>query len=103
LKKSLATKPWERYRLKSPGPGQAALDWKLLQPGWAGYLGDDELAFIMEHLRKDEKLRLWWGIPPRWKRLPEETVRRVALSGSDEDQGHNRRLARPQQASRKVA
>jgi hypothetical protein len=88
-------RPWEKYRPKNPGPGQAALKWKLLQPGWAGNLDDDELDYILEHLKQDEKLRLWWGIPPRWQRISEEAIKRVAMEGSSDDLGHNRRLARP--------
>jgi hypothetical protein len=89
-------RPWERYRPKEARLGQGLLRWKLLIPGWGGALDDDELAFILTHLKADEKLRLWWGIPPRWKSIPLEVVKRIALTGSDDDQAHNRRLARPQ-------
>jgi hypothetical protein len=89
--------PWLKY--KGP-PG--SVRWKLLIPGWGGWLGDDELQFIMEHLKADEKLRLWWGIPGRWRSLPAEIIRRVAAEGDEEDLGVNRRLARPRQPARKV-
>jgi hypothetical protein len=91
-------KPWIRYRGQS-----GSLRWKLLIPGWPGALGDDELKYIMEHLMKDERLKLWWGIPSRWRSLPAEIVRRVALQGSEDDQAVNRRLARPRQPARKAA
>ncbi len=91
-------RPWEKYRGK---PGN--LSAKLLEPGWAGGLEDDELAFIVEHLKEDEKLRLWWGMRPSWKRIPEEAVKRVAMAGSEEDQAHNRNLARPRRPSRPAA
>jgi hypothetical protein len=96
-------RPWEKYRPKSLGRGPALLRWKLLVPGWGGSLDDDELEFIMAHLKADEKLRLWWGIPARWKSLPEEVIKRLALEGSEEDQAQNRRLARPRQQPRKAA
>jgi hypothetical protein len=88
-------RPWRRYRKEK--------HWKLLQPGWAGTLDDDELAYILAHLKADEKLQIWWGIPPRWKSLPEEVIKRIAIAGSDEDQGHNRKLARPRREPQAAA
>jgi hypothetical protein len=88
-------KPWARYGKGSFGPGQGQLRWKLLIPGWGGHLDDDDLAYIVEHLEGDSDLRKWWGMKPSWKRVPEETVRRIALEGDEDDQSLNRRLARP--------
>jgi hypothetical protein len=70
------SRPWHRYQGKT-----GKFPWKLLAPGWGGSLGDDELVFIMEHLRRDEKLRLWWGIPPCWKSIPAEVIKRLAMAG----------------------
>jgi hypothetical protein len=75
----------------------------VLVPGWAGTLGDDELAFIIQHLQYDDSLRRWWGMRPSWRRIPEEVVKRIALDGDPDDQGHNRQLARPRQQSRALA
>ncbi|HZA25341.1 MAG TPA: hypothetical protein VFA32_22550 [Dehalococcoidia bacterium] len=100
---TLKAKPWDRYREDSSGPGQGSLQWKLLQPGWAGHLDEDELAFIVEHLKEDGALRLRWGIRPSWRRIPEEVVRRIAMEGDPDNQGHNRKLARPRQQSRPAA
>jgi hypothetical protein len=84
-------KPWHAYQR---GP-----NWKLLIPGYAGPLDDEELAFIVERLTNDTALRLWWGMPGRWKRVPVEVVKRLALQGSDESLAHNRKLARPRKKS----
>jgi|SRR5688572_2821009 hypothetical protein len=92
------TRPWEKYRGQ---PGD--LSYKLLQPGWAGHVEPEELAFIMAHLEQDAPLGLWWGTKPSWKSIPQAAVERVAMEGSEDDQALNRRLARPRQQSRAVA
>ena len=97
------SKPWGKYRRESSGQGQDRLHFKLLIPGWGGQLSDEELQFIVAGLERDPSLRLWWGMKPSWKRIPEEVVRRVAAEGDPDDQAHNRRLARPRQQSRAAA
>jgi hypothetical protein len=91
-------RPWHKSR-GQPG----SLRWKLLIPGWGGSLSDDELAFILEHLQEDLSLRLWWGMKPSWRRIPEEVVKRVAMEGDPDDQALNRRLARPRKQFRAAA
>jgi hypothetical protein len=88
-------RPWLIYR-KEPR-------YKLLIPGWGGNIDDVELAFIVKHLENDLPLRLWWGMPPRWKRVPEEVVKRLAMEGSADNQGQNRLLARPRRQPRDAA
>jgi len=95
--------PWDKYTNEVTGPGQGQLQWKLLIPGWGGHLDPDELVYIIEHLVKDPDLRKWWGMKPSWRRIPEEAVGRLALEGSEDDQAHNRRLARPRQHGRTAA
>ncbi|HZA25503.1 MAG TPA: hypothetical protein VFA32_23385 [Dehalococcoidia bacterium] len=90
------SKPWHKYQGKTG-------NWKLLEPGWAGNLDDDELAFIFKHLEKDTDLRKWWGMKPSWKRIPEEVVKRVAMEGDPDDQALNRGLARPRKQPRAAA
>jgi hypothetical protein len=92
-------KPWQQYRRQGSGQGQGTLKWKLLEPGWGGQLDEDELEFIKGPLMQDAPLRLWWGMPPSWKRIPEEAVRRIAVEGNPDNQGHNRRLARRRKQS----
>jgi hypothetical protein len=94
-KSAKTTRPWEKCRGDAKGG--------LLEPGYAGFLDDEELAYIQEKLRDDTSLRLWWGMRPSWKRIPEEVVRRVAMDGDPDNQAYNRTLARPRQPSRAAA
>jgi hypothetical protein len=84
-------RPWLAYK-KDP-------QYKLLIPGYVGNPDDEELAYILKHLENDLALRLWWGMPPRWTKVPAQVVRRLAMEGSAEDLGYNRKLARPRKKS----
>jgi hypothetical protein len=53
----------------------------LLEPGWAGELDPDELAFIKSKLRQSASLRRRWGFRPSAKRLSEKRIRAVARDG----------------------
>jgi hypothetical protein len=89
-------RPWNHYKRER--------NWKLLVPGWGGHIIDDkELSFIIKHLEDDPALRLWWGIPARWKGIPEQVIRRLAMEGSEDNLAHNRTLARPRRQSRDAA
>ena len=70
-------------------------DARLLEPGWAGQLVDDELAFIRAELFRDRKLAAGWGFRPGQKARPDEAIRRIAVDGDPDGTAHNRRLARP--------
>jgi hypothetical protein len=87
--------PWRQYKCQR--------DWKLLIPGYGGVLADSELDFVIKHLEANVSLLAWWGLPARWKRVPEQVVRRLAMEGSAENQSYNRRLARPRRPSRVAA
>ena len=52
-------RPWEQYQ----GTG----DYLLLEPGWAGAVDDDELAFIQRTLQQDPALSFSWGFRPGQK------------------------------------
>ena len=54
---------------------------KLLQPGWAGELNPDELAYIKSQLRQSPSLKRRWGVRPSAKRLSESRIRSVARNG----------------------
>ena len=54
---------------------------KLLEPGWAGELGPDELAYIKSQLRQFPSLKRRWGFKPSAKRLSENRIRSVARNG----------------------
>ena len=72
-----------------------AEDRRLLEPGWAGELDDDEVVFIQRELPRDRKAFLDWGFRGG-QGLAEAKVRRVARWGVSSDvQDHrkyNRRL-----------
>ncbi|MBU2009197.1 MAG: hypothetical protein KJ624_05090 [Chloroflexi bacterium] len=53
----------------------------LLEPGWAGDLSPDELAYIKAELSQSASLRRRWGFRPSAKRLSESRVRAVAGDG----------------------
>ena len=53
----------------------------LLEPGWAGELDPDGLAFIKSKLRQSASLRRRWGFRPSAKRLSEKRIRAVARDG----------------------
>jgi len=54
---------------------------RLLEPGWAGELSPDELAYIKSELRKSPTLRRKWGFRPSLKRLSGDRIRAVARNG----------------------
>ena len=54
---------------------------KLLEPGWAGELTPDELAYIKSQLKDSRSLRRRWGFRPSAKRFSESRVRAVAGDG----------------------
>ena len=59
---------------------------RLLQPGWAGELSDDEYRHIRTTLAKDRKLRARWGFPRGRARLSEELIRCRAMHGVGDTQ-----------------
>jgi hypothetical protein len=54
---------------------------KLLEPGWAGELSPDELAYIKSQLRQSASLRRRWGFKPSAKRFSESRIRSAARNG----------------------
>ena len=54
---------------------------RLLEPGWAGDLEPDELAYVKSELRQSASLRRRWGFRPSAKRLSESRIRAVASDG----------------------
>ena len=87
-------KPWDRYEKDSSGPGQAQLQWKLLQPGWGGELTEGEIQFILSKLLVDPTLAYWWGFRPGTKRRPVDAIKAVAMQGNPEVRGDNVKLVR---------
>ena len=77
-------------------------DYRLLEPGWAGDLADDEVAFIQRELLADKQLAYRWGFAPAQKTRPLEAIRRVAMGGDPEHRNLNVALARPRKGARRA-
>ena len=73
-------------------------DQRLLEPGWAGELAEDELAYVQRELLADKKVAHQWGFAPKQKTRPLEAIRRVAIAGDPERRSVNILLARPRRA-----
>ena len=73
-------------------------DRRLREPGWAGDLAPDELAFLEDRLERDKRLAVKWAFPPSAKRRPEGVIRRVAMHGDPENRRLNLKLARQARA-----
>ena len=84
------TTPRQQFLIPTP-----VGDPRLLKPGWAGQIDEDELAFIRYALFQDSKPARLWGFRPSQKSRADEAIRRVALHGDPERTAHNRGLARP--------
>ena len=68
-------------------------DPRLLVPGWAGDLCADEFEYVLDQLIRDKILARSWGFKPSTKRLPDQAIRRLALSGDPDHRSANRQLA----------
>ncbi len=60
---------------------KSARDYRLLEPGWAGELEDDQVAYIRTALHDDPDLAYLWGFKRSAKRFNSDIIRRVALKG----------------------
>ena len=56
-------------------------DYRLLEPGWAGELEDDQVAYIRAALHDDPDLAYEWGFKRSSKRFPTDIIRRIAKRG----------------------
>jgi len=75
-------------------PSPEKLRMRLLEPGWAGELDDDELKYITVHIRDDALLRRLWGFRQNARRLAAAAIRRVAEFGNPDKASDNRKLVR---------
>ena len=73
---------------------EGRFDDRLLGPGWAGDISDDEVVFIQEELLRDRKLAYQWGFAPSRRTRPADAIRRVALEGDPEHRNANVSLTR---------
>ena len=53
----------------------------LIEPGWAGELTRNELAYIKSQFEKSPSLKRRWGFRPTAKRFSESHIRDVAMNG----------------------
>jgi len=53
----------------------------LIEPGWAGELTRNELAYIKSQLKKSPSLKRRWGFRPTARRFSESHIRDVAMNG----------------------
>jgi hypothetical protein len=93
-------RPWHHYRKEK--------QWRLLEPGFAGFVHDDEMAYIQGKLKVDASLSFAWGFRPGQKTRSESAIRRVAMHGDPDCRATNIKLARsrsepPQISHDKVA
>jgi len=98
LLKTSPLDPGPRESQEGSNPLDRGPDARLLEPGWAGDLSDEELTFIQQALLKDARLSRTWGFRPSQKTRNEQAIRRVGMDGDPENIAHNRRLARPRRA-----
>ena len=47
--------------------GKPVMDYRLLEPGWAGEIAPDELEFLQEELARDKAVAFAWGFQPAKK------------------------------------
>ena len=67
---------------------------KLLEPGYWGYLEDEELEFIQNSLQNTPKLSYAWGFQPVQKSRSPDAIRRVAMWGDPQDREFNTKVIR---------
>lgn len=67
---------------------------KLLQPGWAGALTDEEVDFLQRRLAEEPGIAIRWGFRPGMKTHSEQAVRRVAMYGEPDNPSWNGKLTR---------
>ena len=71
-------------------------DYRLLEPGWAGELEDDQVAYIRAALHDDPDLAYQWGFKRSSKRFPTEIIRRIAARGDADHRTTNLHLVKGQ-------
>ena len=71
-------------------------DYRLLEPGWAGELEDDQVAYIRSALHDDPDLAYKWGFKRSTKRFNDDVIRRVAERGDADHRTVNVHLVKGQ-------
>ena len=60
---------------------RGVMDYRILEPGWAGELDDEQIAYIRNALHRDPELAYQWGFRRASKRFSDDMIRRVADRG----------------------
>ena len=71
-------------------------DYRLLEPGWAGELEDDQVAYIRSALHDDPELAYQWGFKRSTKRFNTDIIRRIAEKGDADHRMVNVHLVKGQ-------
>ena len=69
-------------------------DYRLLEPGWAGELEDDQVAYIRTALHDDPDLAYKWGFKRRTKRFTDDLIRLIADQGDPDHRMVNVQLVK---------
>ena len=67
---------------------------RLLEPGYWGYLEEEELEFIQAALQENPELSYAWGFHPVQKTRSPAGIRRVAMWGDSKNREVNAKLIR---------
>jgi len=73
-----------KTRKKAMAAAKIYADRRLLEPGWAGQLSDNEIEFIRRELKLHRSLWRRWGYDGAMLKgvpIPASTIRRIAIHG----------------------
>jgi hypothetical protein len=73
-----------KSRKKAMAVARICVDRRLLEPGWAGQLSDNEIEFIRQELKRHPRLWRRWGYDGAMVKgvpIPASTIRRIAIRG----------------------
>ena len=73
-----------KTRKKAMAATKIYVDRRLLEPGWAGQLSDNEIEFIRRELKLHRSLWRRWGYDGAMLKgvpIPASTIRRIAIHG----------------------
>ena len=72
---------------------QNDMDFRLIEPGWAGEVDEREVAYIRDQLEHDMIMRRVWGFKQNAKRFSTAAIERVSEFGTSKA-SDNRKLVR---------
>ena len=75
---------------------RGTMDYRLLEPGWAGELDDEQIAYIRNALYNDPDLAYQWGFRRASKNFSDDMLRRIAARGDAKHRMINAHLVKGQ-------